>query len=475
MRRAYAIPLLATLWLALALLVCITPASADYGFQGVYADWAYNGTTISAGGALVTPVISNNSDAVRMTVRLTGYDDMTGTVNAGNVMDFHDLVRITVIGIDRDSDKVYLQIAKRGSSSTTPSGTALSCSVPGQKALGGDKVIFPITIQNLDAEGHMYTLSASSGTGWTLSFASGGKNVYKVSVPGQQSLTVDLIVQTSAATGLGEKRVTANVDSSAIDLYVYVTSVNHTADLTAKAGSVVAGVGDRVLYELHVRNTEAGENDYRLSVADLPTGWYYRFKEDAASTAEISEIIVPPGADKSIALEIIPPYSVQPGDYAFTATVTTPGDDVLTKNLSLKLKSGADMTVTTPVLSYDAKPGQPFEISLYVGNNGRGAALTNVQVETTAPSGWIVTVSPNQTSGIAAGTSSKITLKVQPPGNIVASEYPLSAKVKCDQGAKTIDYRIKVTTDSYIPYIGGGIILVVVVGLFLVVRKFGRR
>jgi uncharacterized membrane protein len=459
---------------ALALLTGLASA-ADAGYQSVFADWAYNNTPVYIGDGSVTATIGDNSSAVHITVKRTGYSDATGTVDQGNLMDLDD-VRVTVVGIDRSGNKVYLQIQKKqNANALSSSGVSLSCSVPGQMALGGDRVVFPVAIQNLDKEGHIYTLSASSGTGWPLSFTSAGKTVYKVFVPGQQSLAVDLVAQTNGASGLGEKRITARVDSTTIDLYVYVTSVNHTADVSAKASSVVASVGDKVQYELSLKNSEGAENDYGLAVTGLPSGWYYRFKENAATTAEISEIVVPAGADKSMALEILPPYSVQPGDYAFAAMVTAPNGDVLVKNLTLRLKSGADMVVTTPVLSYNAEPGEPVDIVLYVGNNGRGAALTNVQVEPTAPSGWIVSVSPNQTSGIAAGTSSRITVKVTPPGNIVASDYPLSIKVKCDQGAKTTDYKIKVSTDSIIPYVGGGIILVVAVGLFLVYRKYGRR
>jgi uncharacterized membrane protein len=475
MRKTLAITSLIVL--ALAVLICIQPASAGDGYETVFHDWDRNGTFVYVEDCYVTPLLNGGEQGVQITVSRAGYQDMVCTVSRGNSMDFYNLIRIFVVDINSSTDRVYLEISRPAQSTVAPvqSGTALTCTVLGQKALGGDSVTFPIAIQNNDRDGRTYSLSASSDAGWGLTFLSGGKNVYKVYVPGQQSLTVDLAVQTSAASGIGEKRVTAHVDNVPIDLYVYVTSVNHTAGVSAKYGSVVASIGDKVLYELRIKNSKPAESDYRLAVTDLPAGWYYRFKEDAASTAEISETIVAAGAEKAVALEITPPYSVAPGDYAFTATVTSPDNDVITKSLTLKLKSGADMVVSTPKLSYDAKPGQTFEISLYVNNAGRGVALTNVLADVTAPSGWITTVSPNQTASIAAGSSGTIRVKVQPPGNIVASDYPVSIKVKSDQGAKTFDYTIRVSTDSYIPYIGAGIIIVVVAGLFLVVRKFGRR
>ena len=131
--------------------------------------------------------------------------------------------------------------------------------------------------------------------------------------------------------------------------------------------------------------------------------------------------------------------------------------------------------MTTSKLAYDTKPGEAFDIVLYVTNSGQGIALTNVYLNTTAPDGWLVSVSPNRANSIKAGETQAFTVTVQSPGNIVASDYEVNLKVKSDQAEKEKDYRITVNTESYIPYIGAGIIIVVVAGLFLIFRKYGRR
>ena len=79
---------------------------------------------------------------------------------------------------------------------------------------------------------------------------------------------------------------------------------------------------------------------------------------------------------------------------------------------------------------------------VYVSNTGQGSALTNVYLETTAPEGWLIQTSPNRTNSIKAGESQAFTLAVQPPGNIVASDYEVNVKVKSDQAEKEKDYRI---------------------------------
>jgi uncharacterized membrane protein len=207
----------------------------------------------------------------------------------------------------------------------------------------------------------------------------------------------------------------------------------------------------------------------------LPANWYYRYKSDAASQEELAEVVIPAGAERALVIEIVPPYSISAGDYNFTASVTSPGGVTISKDLMLRLKSSVSMDLITGKLAYDAKPGESFNIDVYVRNTGNGAALTNVYLETKAPDGWTVQVTPNKTASLTAGNTQSFRVKVTPPGNIVASDYSVSITAKSDQAEDEASYRITVKVDSLIPYIGGGIILFVIVGLVLVYRKYGRR
>ncbi len=126
-------------------------------------------------------------------------------------------------------------------------------------------------------------------------------------------------------------------------------------------------------------------------------------------------------------------------------------------------------------LQYTSSPGQTFTIPVYVTNSGKGGALTNVYPDITAPSGWIVSSSPNMTTSLTAGNTQVFTVTVQSPGNIVASDYDVNVNVKSDQAASATDFRITIATSSIIPYVGGAIILIVIVGLVFIYRKYGRR
>ena len=429
---------LAILCTAVAFLVVAVPAPtlAEAGYETVYYQFTSSGTPVHAGGCTVIATIHNNSSAVSISVSRIGYDDVTGTVDPGNFMDLDD-IRIEVVGaVDHAGNQVLLKILKWQGSAPTSTGAGLSCSVPGQRALGGDRVTFPITIQNHDAEGHTYTLGASSDTGWTLSFASAGKDVYKLFVPGQQSITVDLVVQTTAGAGIGEKRVTARVDSATYDLFVYITSVNESATVSYDVSSKIASIGDKIYYSLKIKNLQS-QREHLPAVGLRPAGQLvFRYKSDAGSQEDLAEVVLAPNAERNLVLEIVPPYSVSAGEYNFVASLTTPEGSVISKDLMLRLKSSVSMEMITGKLAYDAKPGEAFNIDVYVQNTGNGAALTNVYLETKAPDGWTVQVTPNKTASLTAGNSQAFRVKVTPPGNIVPSDYDVTITAKSDQARR---------------------------------------
>ena len=467
--------------IAVLLVLClltgaIAPAAAD-SYETLFSDWVTNGQIVHVNGCYATFKITNGSNVIQATVSGPGAAEQVVNIPLGQAYYYPGLIRIYLVNVDTVNNKAFVDIASLSSSgdSSQPSGTKLTCNTPGQTALAGDLVSFPITISNYNDGDRTFTLSSSTDTGWSVGFTYGDKGIYKVYVPKSQSQVVNLEIHTSASTHVGEHKVTAKIDSATIDVYVYITSVNQSVDVSTTVGSKIAAIGDKIYYDVHLKNLQSNENVYNLSVTGLPDNWYYRFKETAASTDEMAEVVVPASSDKNLVLEIVPPYNVAEGDYNFTATVTSPDGTNIDKGLTLKLKSGSGMTVTTSKLAYDAKPGQSFDIVVYVQNNGRGAALTNVFSEVKAPEGWIVEVSPNRSNSIKAGEMQKFTISVVPPGNIVASDYEVDVNVKSDQAETDKVFRITVSTESYIPYIGAALILVVLVGLFFMYKKYGRR
>jgi uncharacterized membrane protein len=462
---------------AFALVAAALPglSVADSGYVPVYSNWVNSGDIVPANGCYCTFTIANGSGSVRAHIQSPGYSDQEVTISPGNSYFYYDALRIYVVELN-STDRALVDISKPASTgSSSSSGTKIYCDTPGQKALAGDKVTFPIVIKNNDEDDRTYTLTSSTDAGWSSEFRYNGKSVYQIYVPAAQSRTVDLVVETSYTTGVGEKHITASADDYSVSLAVQITSVNSSVTVSTKVGSVIASIGDKVYYDVTLDNLQSSDRNYRLAVAGLPANWYYRFVDARGSTNEMAEVVVPASSARSVVLEIVPPYNVAEGDYGFTAVVTTPDSVEITKYLALKLKGGISMAMSSDKLAYSSKPGQAFAIKVYVTNDGTGGALTNVYPDVEAPSGWTVESTPAAISSIRAGETQAFEVSVVPPANIVASDYSVKVNVKSDQAKSSSEYRITITTDSYVPYIGGAIIVAILAGLLIVYRKFGRR
>ncbi|HEY3274589.1 MAG TPA: NEW3 domain-containing protein [Methanocella sp.] len=466
--------LLVFLLAALAVAVALPAlAVADSGYTSAFSNWVSNGTIQTVNGCNIIFTIMPNATSVHIQVQgVAGTEDVT--VGTGDPYYYSNLLLIHVVQIDNNRSQAYVDIQKPATATATPTGTKIYCDTPGQLGLAGDTVTFPIVIQNYDAD-RTYTLSATNDAGWTTGYQYNGRDIYQIFVPEGQSKTVNLVVKTSYATPVGEKHITALADSYSISLAVSITSANSSAEVSTKVNSVIAALGDKIYYDVSINNKQSVDNNYALSLTGLPDGWYYRYVETRGSTSEMAEAVIPAATTKNIILDIVPPLSAQEGDYNFTAVITTPDGIAVSKVLTLKLKGSSNMAVTSEKQAYSAKPGQTFGIKVYVTNDGNGAALTNVYPDVSAPSGWTVSSSPSQVNSLKSGETQMFTISVQPPANIVASDYDVSVTVKSDQDEGSSSFRITVTTDSIVPFVGGGIVLVVIVGLVLMYRKYGRR
>jgi uncharacterized membrane protein len=468
-------PFLFSLAVLLAVVALSGLATAEGGYASAFTGWVSNGTIQSVNGCNIIFTIPANATSLHIEVQSALYGNEAVTVTPGNPYYFANALLINVVQLDSNASRAYVDIEKPTATPTSsPTGTRIYCDTPGQLALAGDTVTFPIIIQNYDAD-RTYTLSASNGVGWTTGFQYSGRDIYQIFVPAGQSRTVNLVVKTAYASSLGEKRITASADSSSISLAVSITSANSSAEVSTKVSSVIASLGDKIYYDVSINNKQASDNTYNLAVTGLSAGWYYRYVEMRGSTSEMAEAIVPASSTKNIVLEIVPALSAGEGDYNFTAIITTPDGVTVNKDLALKLKGSASMAVSGEKQAYDGKPGQTLSINVYVTNDGKGAALTNVYPDVSAPSGWTVSSSPSRINSLKAGETQMFTVTVQPPANIVASEYDVTVTVKSDQDQGSSSFRIKVTTDSIVPYLGGAIVLVVIGGLVFMYRKYGRR
>jgi uncharacterized membrane protein len=246
------------------------------------------------------------------------------------------------------------------------------------------------------------------------------------------------------------------------------------AEVSSKSPSKTSMVGENPLYQLSIKNSGKADDTYRLDLDGLPGAWYCRYKETAAGQEDISELFVGSGEEKTLYLEFVPPYDVAIGEYNVTSVIhSSTGQYEL--NLTLKVRGSYGMRLYSRRLSYEVKHGEKASIELTASNIGKGGTITTIKPEISAPEGWTATIYPKEVASLKPGESETFTMTITPPGDITPSDYKVTVKLKGDQLEEEEDFRIIVGESSNVAIYGAVIIVIVILALAFMFRKYGRR
>jgi len=246
------------------------------------------------------------------------------------------------------------------------------------------------------------------------------------------------------------------------------------AEVSSKSPSKTAMVGENPLYQVKIKNSGKADDTYGLDIEGLPEDWYCRCKETEEGKEDISELFVGSGEEKTLYLEFVPPYDVEIGEYNFTSLIqSSTGQYEL--ELTLKVRGSYEMRLYSRRLSYEVKRGERASIELTASNAGKGGTITNIKPEISAPEGWTATINPKEVTSLKPGESETFTMKITPPGDITPSDYKVTVKIKSDQLEEEEDFRIIVEESSNVALYGTVIIVIVILALAFMFRKYGRR
>lgn len=255
---------------------------------------------------------------------------------------------------------------------------------------------------------------------------------------------------------------------------VMLEKSSYAAEVTVKSALITTPAGRNPTFEMALRNVGKADDTYRLSTAGLPEGWYARYKESASEASDISEIFVPAGGERSLFLEVIPPYGVTVGDYSFSAAIESSAD-TYTEDMTAKISGSYEMRLSADRYRYEAGMGETVRFDASVRNVGNAGALTGIRFEVSAPQGWKATVTPTNITSLQPGESQKVSVQVVPPSSIVASEYKVTVKAVCDQGEQSDEFRIVVKEQSFAAIAGLLLLGAIAGGVWYYFRKYQRR
>jgi uncharacterized membrane protein len=208
--------------------------------------------------------------------------------------------------------------------------------------------------------------------------------------------------------------------------------------------------------------------------AQGPQEWEINFKP-AYESKYISSLRLKENQSQTIAVEVKPAMNAQEGEYPINIRVSS-GDAKGEAKLAVFLTGTYKLEVGTAsgILSLDARQGKPANLSFYVKNSG-SASNHDIKFLSFKPENWKVEFSPEKIEVIEPGELKQIELTITPYDDSLVGDYSVSVNVEGEKANKVIEFRTTVKASAVWGWIGIAIIVAVIVGLFGLFRRLGRR
>jgi uncharacterized membrane protein len=208
--------------------------------------------------------------------------------------------------------------------------------------------------------------------------------------------------------------------------------------------------------------------------AQGPKGWDINFKP-AYETKFITSLRLKANQNQTIAVEVKPPPMTEAGKYPINVRVSS-GDAKGEVQLAVILTGTYGIEVGTPsgLLSLDARQGKPANLSFYVKNTG-SAANHDIKFMSFKPENWKVEFTPERLELVEPGDLKQVEMTITPYEDALVGDYSISINVEGEKASKIMELRTTVKASAAWGWIGIGIIVAVIAGLFGIFRWLGRR
>lgn len=363
----------------------------------------------------------------------------------------------------------------------TPLGAAaatfsLTTPYPAVTVQPGNTVTFPLDV-SVPAPERVGLSVSGTPTGWTANLRGGGNIVNAVFAGGTTAATVELSVTVpqDASPGSQTLTVTATADQGTRTLPIEVTVLGATGGgitLTSDFPQLSGAPSSTFSYSLTLANTGTQKQTYTM-LGQGPDGWTVSVHPSGNEQALTDT--VDGGATDTLSVTAEPPSTVVAGAYQVQVTVAS-GAQSANATLEADVTGAPSLTLSTPnqVLNAQVTAGSTGTVSLVVANTG-STVLDNVAVTAAAPTGWTTTFAPTTIATIQPGSAATVTATLKPSSDALAGDYDVTFTASAGAASANVDIRTTVQTSPLWGFIGLALIVLVIIGLGWVFRRFGRR
>ena len=336
-----------------------------------------------------------------------------------------------------------------------------------------------LRLQNYALPPERLALSISGvPSGWTVTLLGGGQPVAAAMPATNQnvSLQLRLDVPANAAIGTQSLTVTAKGGTAEVSLPVAVTLAKELpAKLTMEPQlpSLRGNAKSSFEYQLNVKN-DSGRNLVVGFAASGPPNFETSFTEQYGSQ-EINSMPVEAGQSKTVKLKVRPPSTIGAGNYPVTIKASAE-DTSADAKVALEIAGQPRLSLAgrDGLVSSRAEAGKETTIPIMITNTGTAPA-DEVELTSTAPSGWKITFEPKAVDRIPPGQNKEVQVLVTPPEKAVAGDYAPTFNVASRGESASTQFRVAVSTSTMWGIVGAGIIAIALLIMVGAVARFGRR
>jgi uncharacterized repeat protein (TIGR01451 family) len=360
-----------------------------------------------------------------------------------------------------------------------PAQLTLSTTYPSITGDPGGTAKFPLQVTSPVSERVDLTVTGAPD-GYTTTLKGGGLIVGSVTTTGtDQSPALELDVKVPTGTAPGTQRLSVIAKSASarstlpVDVVVADTSggdVSLTSDVIGQRGSSTT----TFTFNLKLSNDTAQELTFQFAGTG-PDGWTVTVQP--SGQAQAASVVVGAGDTENLSATVKPAPDAVAGDYPITVSATA-GDYSAQAQLVVEITGSYSflMSSVDGRLNTSATAGSVTTYQVTLTNTG-SADLANVALTATPPTGWTTTWDTPTIAVIPVGQTANATVSITPSSNAIAGDYIVTLSARADQvtSPQTIQLRTTVETSNVWGFVGLALIVLVLLGLFLVFRRYGRR
>ena len=337
----------------------------------------------------------------------------------------------------------------------------------------------PLRLQNYGLDPQRYQLSVTGvPSGWTATLLGGGQPVAAAMPAPDASVALQLRLDVPANTALNGQTLTVKAEGQGTEATLPLNvalakELPAKLTVTSKLPSLRGSPKSNFEYTLTIKN-DSGRNLVASFAADAPTNFETSFTE-AYGTQELSSIPIEAGQSKDVKLKVRPPSTIDAGH--FPVKVTVNAEDASAKvELALDVVGQPQLTVSgrDGLLSARAVAAQQSSIPVVVTNTG-SAPAENIELASTAPTGWKVTFAPATIDRLVPGKDAEVQALVTPGDKSLAGDYMTTVRATSRGESASGQFRITVATSTVWGMVGAGVIGIALLLMLGAVARFGRR